>query len=82
MAWPSKTSWRYDLTAVEDATEVTLMMTKKQPKLRRSWRSNGWLGFTTAREHLRTGMSQTLTRLAQQVERATPHHTGTTRRSQ
>jgi putative intracellular protease/amidase len=82
VAWPSNTSWRYDLTAVEDATEVTLMMTKKQPQAAPVVAIQRMVGVHDRAEHLRTGMSQTLTRLAQQVERATPHHAGTTRRSQ
>jgi putative intracellular protease/amidase len=82
VAWPSNTSWRYDLTAVEDATEVTLTMTKNQPQAAPVVAIQRMVGVHDRAEHLRTGMSQTLTRLAQQVERATSHHTGTTRRSQ
>lgn len=82
VAWPSNTSWRYDLTAVEDATEVTLSMTKNQPQAAPVVAIQRMVGVHDRAEHLRTGMSQTLTRLAQQVERAAPHHTGATRRSQ
>ena len=82
VAWPSNTSWRYDLTAVEDATRVTLTMTKNQPQAAPVVAIQRMVGVHDRAEHLRTGMSQTLTRLAQQVERATLQHTGTTRRSQ
>ena len=82
VAWPSNTSWRYDLTAVEDATEVTLSMTKNQPQAAPVVAIQRMVGVHDRAEHLRTGMSQTLTRLSQQVERAAPHHTGATRRSQ
>ena len=81
VAWPSKTSWRYDLTAVEDATEVTLSMTKNQPQAAPVVAIQRMVGVHDRAEHLRTGMSQTLTRLAQQVERATPQRTGTPQRS-
>jgi putative intracellular protease/amidase len=81
VAWPSNTSWRYDLTAVEDATEVTLTMTKNQPQAAPVVAIQRMVGVHDRAEHLRTGMSQTLTRLAQQLERATPHHTATPRRS-
>jgi putative intracellular protease/amidase len=82
VAWPSNTSWRYDLTAVEDATEVTLSMTKNQPQAAPVVAIQRMVGVHDRAKHLRTGMSQTLTRLSQQVERAAPHHTGATRRSQ
>ena len=81
VAWPSNTSWRYDLTAVEDATEVTLSMTKNQPQAAPVVAIQRMVGVHDRAEHLRTGMSQTLTRLAQQVERATPQRTGTPQRS-
>ena len=82
VAWPSNTSWRYDLTAVEDATEVTLSMTKNQPQAAPVVAIQRMVGVHDRAKHLRTGMSQTLTRLSQQVERAAPHQTGATRRSQ
>ncbi len=82
VAWPSNTSWRYDLTAVADATEVTLTMTKKQPQAAPVVAIQRMVGVHDRAEHLRAGMSQTLARLAQQLERATPHRTASTQQSQ
>lgn len=81
VAWPSNTSWRYDLTGVGDATEVTLTMTKNQPQAAPVVAIQRMVGVHDRAEHLRTGMSQTLTRLAQQLERTAPHPAGTPRRA-
>jgi putative intracellular protease/amidase len=81
VAWPSNTSWRYDLIAVDDGTEVTLTMTKKQPQAAPIVAIQRMVGVHDRAEHLHTGMSQTLTRLAQQLERSARHE-GTARRSQ
>jgi putative intracellular protease/amidase len=70
VAWPSKTSWRYDLTALNDATEVTLTMTKMQPQAAPVLAIQRLVGVHDRAQHLRTGMDQTLERLAQQVQRA------------
>ena len=72
VAWPSKTSWRYDLTALDDATEVTLTMTKNQPQAAPVVAIQRMVGVHDRAQHLRTGMDQTLQRLAQQVQQATP----------
>jgi putative intracellular protease/amidase len=72
VAWPSKTSWRYDLTALDDATEVTLTMTKNQPQAAPVVAIQRMVGVHDRAQHLRTGMDQTLQRLAQQVQQGTP----------
>jgi putative intracellular protease/amidase len=72
VAWPSKTSWRYDLTGLDDATEVTLTMTKNQPQAAPVVAIQRMVGVHDRAQHLRTGMDQTLQRLAQQVQQATP----------
>jgi putative intracellular protease/amidase len=70
VAWPSKTSWRYELTALNDATEVTLTMTKMQPQAAPVLAIQRMVGVHDRAQHLRTGMDQTLDRLAQQLQRA------------
>jgi putative intracellular protease/amidase len=72
VAWPSKTSWRYDLTAVDDGTEVTLTMTKSQPQAAPVVAVQRMVGVHDRAQHLRSGMDQTLERLAQQAQQATP----------
>jgi putative intracellular protease/amidase len=75
VAWPSKTSWRYELTALDDATEVILTMTKMQPQAAPVLAIQRMVGVHDRAQHLRTGMGQTLERLAQQVQRAAPRPT-------
>ena len=70
VAWPSKTSWRYELTALNDATEVTMTMTKMQPQAAPVLAIQRMVGVHDRAQHLRTGMDQTLDRLAQQLQRA------------
>jgi len=77
VAWPSKSSWRYDLTALHDATEVTLTMTKNQPQAAPVVAIQRMVGVHDRAQHLRTGMDQTLKRLAQQVQQATRRPTRT-----
>ena len=72
VAWPSKTSWRYDLTAVDDGTEVTLTVTKMQPQAAPVVAIQRMVGVHDRAEHLRKGMDHTLKRLAQELEHATP----------
>jgi putative intracellular protease/amidase len=72
VAWPSKTSWRYDLSASNGATEVTLTMTKMQPQAAPVLAIQRMVGVRDRAQHLRSGMAQTLSRLAQQVQQATP----------
>jgi putative intracellular protease/amidase len=71
VAWPSKTSWRYDLAAVDDGTEVTLTMSKWQPQAAPVVAIQRMVGVHDRAAHLRAGMEQTLTRLAQQLQQAT-----------
>src|ERR1700736_761640 len=73
VAWPSKTSWRYDLAAVDDGTEGTLTMTKSQPQAPPGVAIQRMVGVHDRAEHLRKGMDHTLKRLAQQLQQATPH---------
>jgi Polyketide cyclase / dehydrase and lipid transport len=68
VAWPSKTAWRYDLTAVDDGTEVTLTMTKMQPQAAPVLAIQRMVGVHDRAGHLRTGMEQTLKGLADQVQ--------------
>jgi putative intracellular protease/amidase len=72
VAWPSKTSWRYDLTAVDGGTEVTLTMTKIQPQAAPVVAIQRMVGVHDRAEHLRKGMDHTLKRLAQQLRQTTP----------
>ncbi|BBX63631.1 hypothetical protein MSAS_28050 [Mycobacterium saskatchewanense] len=70
VAWPSKTSWRYDLTAINGATEVTLTANKVQPQAAPVLVIQRMVGVHDRAQHLRAGMEQTLDRLARQVQRA------------
>jgi hypothetical protein len=79
VAWPSKTSWRYELTAVNDATEVTLTMTKMQPQAAPVLAIQRMVGVHDRAQHLRTGMDQTLDRLAQQLPRTNARPTTRTK---
>ena len=67
VAWPSKTGWRYDLSAVEDGTEVTLTMTKMQPQAAPVLAIQRMVGVHDRAGHLRAGMQKTLKGLAEQV---------------
>jgi putative intracellular protease/amidase len=79
VAWPSKTSWRYDLTGIDEATEVTLTMTKWQPQAAPVVAIQRMVGVHDRAQHLRTGMDETLKRLAQQVQRANARPTTRTK---
>ena len=79
VAWPSKTSWRYELTALNDATEVTLTMTKMQPQAAPVLAIQRMVGVHDRAQHLRTGMDRTLDRLAQQLQRANARPTTRTK---
>jgi putative intracellular protease/amidase len=68
VAWPSKTTWRYDLAATDDGTEVTLTMTKMQPQAAPVLAIQRMVGVHDRAGHLRTGMEQTLKGLAEQVQ--------------
>jgi putative intracellular protease/amidase len=68
VAWPSKTTWRYDLAATDDGTEVTLTMTKMQPQAAPVLAIQRMVGVHDRAAHLRTGMEQTLKGLAEQVQ--------------
>src|ERR1700730_6430009 len=73
VAWPSKTSWRYDLTATGDGTKVTLTMTKQQPQAAPVVAIQRLVGVHDRAGHLRTGMEQTLKGLAEQVQQSSHH---------
>ena len=79
VAWPSKTSWRYDLSAIDDATEVTLTMTKTQPQAAPVLAIQRMVGVHDRAQHLRAGMDQTLERLARQVNQTKPRPTTRTK---
>src|ERR1700740_2369412 len=68
VAWPSKTAWRYDLTAADHGTEVTLTMTKMQPQAAPVLAIQRMVGVHDRAAHLRPGMEQTLKGLATQVQ--------------
>src|SRR6201998_2900440 len=68
VAWPSKTGWRYDLSAVDDGTEVTLPMTKMQPQAAPVLAIPSMVGVHGRASHLRAGMEQTLKGLAEQAQ--------------
>jgi putative intracellular protease/amidase len=70
VAWPSKTSWRYDLAAAAEGTEVTLTMTKQQPQAALVVAIQRLVGVHDRAGHLRTGMEQTLKGLAAQVQQS------------
>jgi putative intracellular protease/amidase len=67
VAWPSKTSWRYDLAATDAGTEVTLTMTKQQPQAAPVVAIQRLVGVHDRAGHLRAGMEQTLKGLAGQL---------------
>jgi hypothetical protein len=73
VAWPSKTSWRYDLAATDDGTKVTLTMTKQQPQAAPVLAIQRLVGVHDRAGHLRTGMEQTLNGLAEQVQQSSHH---------
>ena len=79
VAWPSKTSWRYDLAATGDGTKVTLTMTKQQPQAAPVVAIQRLVGVHDRAQHLRTGMEQTLKGLAQQVQQANARPTTRTK---
>ena len=79
VAWPSKTSWRYDLAATDAGTEVTLTMTKGQPQAAPVVAIQRLVGVHDRAQHLRTGMEQTLKGLAQQVQQANARPTTRTK---
>jgi hypothetical protein len=79
VAWPSKTSWRYDLAATDAGTEVTLTMTKQQPQAAPVVAIQRLVGVHDRAQHLRTGMEQTLKGLAQQVQQANARPTTRTK---
>jgi putative intracellular protease/amidase len=72
VAWPSNTSWRYDLAPADDGTEVTLTMTKMQPQAAPVIAIQHMVGVHDRADHLRAGMEQTLKRLAEQLQQNSP----------
>jgi putative intracellular protease/amidase len=70
VAWPSNTSWRYDLAPADDGTEVTLTMTKMQPQAAPVIAIQHMVGVHDRAGHLRAGMEQTLKRLAEQLQQS------------
>jgi hypothetical protein len=72
VAWPSNTSWRYDLAPTDDGTEVTLTMTKMQPQAAPVIAIQNMVGVRDRAGHLRAGMEQTLKRLAEQLQQNSP----------
>jgi hypothetical protein len=73
VAWPSNTSWRYDLAPADDGTEVTLTMTKMRPQAAPVIAIQHMVGVHDRAQHLRAGMEQTLKRLADQLQQSSPH---------
>ena len=71
VAWPSKTGWRYDLSAVDDGTEVTLTMTKMQPQAAPVRAIQRMVGVHDRAGHLRAGLQKTLKGLAEQAQHKT-----------
>jgi hypothetical protein len=72
VAWPSNTSWRYDLAPTHDGTEVTFTMTKMQPQAAPVIAIQNMVGVRDRAGHLRAGMEQTLKRLAEQLQQNSP----------
>jgi putative intracellular protease/amidase len=72
VAWPSNTSWRYDLAPTDGGTEVTLTMTKMQPQAAPVIAIQRMVGVHDRAAHLRAGMEQTLKRLAEQLQQSSP----------
>jgi hypothetical protein len=64
---------------VNDATEVTLTMTKMQPQAAPVLAIQRMVGVHDRAQHLRTGMDQTLERLAQQLQRTNARPTTRTK---
>nr|WP_277601726.1 SRPBCC family protein [Rhodococcus sp. X156] len=63
VAWPSRTTWRYQLRAVDGGTEVTETMTKVPRQALPVRVIQRLAGVTDRREHLQAGMARTLERL-------------------
>jgi len=63
VAWPSRTTWRYDLTAVDEGTLVIETMTKQQPQYAPIRWIQSAVGVDDRGTDLRKGMETTLKRL-------------------
>lgn len=63
VAWPSRTTWRYDLTAVDEGTLVTETMTKQQPQYAPIRWIQSAVGVDDRGTDLRKGMEITLERV-------------------
>lgn len=70
VAWPSRSTWTYELTEVEDGTLVTETMTKQQPQYAPVRWIQSAVGVHDRGEHLRQGMHKTLEAVARSVEPA------------
>lgn len=62
-AWPSSSSWRYDLEPVEGGTRITESVTRATPQLAAVRAIQRLVGVPDRAAHLRAGMATTLERL-------------------
>jgi len=70
VAWPSLSTWSYELTPVEGGTLVTETMTKQQPQYAPVRWIQSAVGVPDRGAHLREGMRATLDALAEALEPA------------
>lgn len=62
-AWPSSSTWRYELEPVDGGTRVTESMTRATPQMAAVRAVQRLVGVTDRAAHLRAGMATTLERL-------------------
>lgn len=70
VAWPSRSTWSYELTPVDGGTQVTETMTKQQPQYAPVRWIQSMVGVDDRGAHLRAGMRDTLDALAESLEPA------------
>ncbi len=68
-AWPSSSSWRYDLEPVDGGTRITESMTRATPQTALVRLIQNAVGVRDRAAHLRAGMTTTLERLDAALQR-------------
>ncbi|GAA3345697.1 hypothetical protein GCM10020358_53750 [Amorphoplanes nipponensis] len=70
-AWPSASTWRYDLEPVAGGTRITESMTRAAPQMALVRLIQSAVGVRDRAAHLRAGMTTTLERLDAVLRRDT-----------
>ncbi|MFI2710610.1 SRPBCC family protein [Micromonospora sp. NPDC018662] len=78
-AWPSSSSWRYELEPVDGGTRITESMTRATPQLAAVRAVQRLVGAADRAAHLRAGMTTTLERLDAALRREHDGSSGTGR---